>query len=340
MNIPIISIIIPVYNTERYLAKCLDSCVNQIFNNIEIIVVNDGSQGNCKEICDKYPNIIYTEYKTNKGLFHAREYGVRQAKGEYIFHVDADDWISSLACEAIAKQIQKENSDLIMHSSLRILPKNKIKQNSYSIKNNFFDLLMNNKSHAHHFLWQFTFKREISLEVYNILKVKERLILSEDVLFFNCYLYYAQSWSKIKEICYYYNECNMDSATRRILTTKKALQNIEFMGAVFEYLEKFRQNNNLPSNIFENIKNKQYMDRICEMKSVYLDLDWEIIFPQLIKVFHGNRLARNLYDLAWTPTMKLPIRKINIMIQKILEIILPEGSIQFNILQSIWWKLK
>lgn len=89
---PRISVIVPVYNTEKYVEKCLDSIVNQTFQDIEIIVVNDGSTDHAEEKILKYPSIKYYK-KENGGLSDARNYGVSKATGEYIAFVDSDDYL-------------------------------------------------------------------------------------------------------------------------------------------------------------------------------------------------------------------------------------------------------
>ena len=93
---PKVSIIVPVYNVEEYLERCLDSLVNQTLKDIEIIIVNDGSTDGSKEkiqkYINKYKNIVYLE-KENGGLSSARNYGIPYAKGEYIGFVDSDDYV-------------------------------------------------------------------------------------------------------------------------------------------------------------------------------------------------------------------------------------------------------
>lgn len=91
-----ISIIIPVYNVERYLEKCIDSILQQTFKDIEVVLVNDGSQDQCGEICDRYKqkdNRIKVVHKENGGVASARNAGLKIATGEWIGWVDADDWI-------------------------------------------------------------------------------------------------------------------------------------------------------------------------------------------------------------------------------------------------------
>lgn len=92
-----ISIIVPIYNVEKYLRRCLDSLINQTYSNIEIILVNDGSPDNCTSICEEYYNKdkrIVIVNKENGGLSDARNYGLNKSTGRYILFVDSDDYIS------------------------------------------------------------------------------------------------------------------------------------------------------------------------------------------------------------------------------------------------------
>ena len=91
-----ISVIVPIYNAEKYLDKCLLSIVNQTYSDIEIILINDGSTDSSIAICEKYKqndDRIVIVNKDNEGLVRARKDGIRMARGEYITFVDADDWI-------------------------------------------------------------------------------------------------------------------------------------------------------------------------------------------------------------------------------------------------------
>lgn len=111
-----ISIIVPVYNVEQYLEKCLESLVHQTYKNVEIILVNDGSTDNSRKIISKYEkkynNIICID-KENGGQGSARNLGIKEAKGDYITFVDSDDWISTNMCELMIEKALKNNSDLV-----------------------------------------------------------------------------------------------------------------------------------------------------------------------------------------------------------------------------------
>lgn len=97
MQEPLISIIVPCYNVEAYLHKCVDSLIEQTYKNIEIILVDDGSPDNCGKICDEYAlkdSRIKTIHKTNGGLSDARNTAINKAAGEWIVFVDSDDYVS------------------------------------------------------------------------------------------------------------------------------------------------------------------------------------------------------------------------------------------------------
>lgn len=111
-----VSIIVPVYNAERDLEKCLDSVVNQTLQNVEIILVDDGSTDGSSEICKSYAEkderIIYF-YKENEGLAAARQDGMERSNGEYVGFVDSDDWLELNMYERMYSVAKEENADVV-----------------------------------------------------------------------------------------------------------------------------------------------------------------------------------------------------------------------------------
>lgn len=107
-----LSIIVPVYNVEEFLEECLDSLINQDYSNYEIIAINDGSKDNSLKILKKYekkyPKLIKVYDKENGGLSSARNYGIKKAKGEYLFFVDSDDYILPNALKTLDKYLDKD----------------------------------------------------------------------------------------------------------------------------------------------------------------------------------------------------------------------------------------
>lgn len=111
----LISIIVPVYKVENYLQRCVESLINQTYQNIEIILVDDGSPDRCGEMCEglaRQDSRIRVYHKENGGLSDARNYGVNVANGKYIGFVDSDDYVHSSMYEILYKAIVKENADV------------------------------------------------------------------------------------------------------------------------------------------------------------------------------------------------------------------------------------
>jgi len=120
---PVISIIVPIYNVEKYLPRCLDSVLAQTFTDFECILVDDGSPDNCPAICDEYAsrdNRIIVIHQENKGVAIARDRGLKKAQGEFVHFVDSDDWIESDALELLYKKQQETDSDLVLGGFYRI----------------------------------------------------------------------------------------------------------------------------------------------------------------------------------------------------------------------------
>ena len=118
----LISIIVPVYNVEKYLDRCIDSIINQTYKNIEIILVDDGSTDQSSIICDKYSKLdkrIKTIHKKNGGLSSARNTGLDIAKGNLLGFVDGDDYIDSNMIEELYKNIIKTKADIVICNFVR-----------------------------------------------------------------------------------------------------------------------------------------------------------------------------------------------------------------------------
>lgn len=115
MENDLISIVIPIYNVEEYLEKCIESVINQTYRNLEIILVDDGSPDNCGTICEEYKKKderISVFHKKNGGLSDARNYGKKHAKGKYITFIDSDDYVENDYIEYLYNLIINNNCDM------------------------------------------------------------------------------------------------------------------------------------------------------------------------------------------------------------------------------------
>ena len=220
-RIPFFSIIVPVYNTEQYLKRCLDSIVNQTFKDIEIIIVNDHSPKNCDEIVSQYKDerIIYIKHEVNKGLLLARKIGNIKASGKYIIYVDSDDEVNINMCNDVYKECQKKNYDVIHFNTKAILDDNiniskKDKErlrmkaewyvsSSRSLINEKYLLYEVIEEKIPHNMWGKAYKTSI------IKKITEyipdiKLMNAEDMLQSLMIYYFAESYCAISNQLYYY----------------------------------------------------------------------------------------------------------------------------------------
>lgn len=163
-----LSIIIPVYNTEQTLGRCINSVLQSSLNNFEIILINDGSTDNSANICESYknnyPQQIQVIHQKNQGLSAARNAGLDISKGQYVTFIDSDDYISKdLYCHLLEQLNVNHNIDLLEYSLV------KETQNNTEILFNFKDFIYRNhrsywiKTHAytHAFAWNKIYKREL-----------------------------------------------------------------------------------------------------------------------------------------------------------------------------------
>lgn len=117
MDKPLVSLIVTVFNTERYIRECLESICNQTYRELEVIVVDDGSTDNSPSICDEYReknNFFTVVHKINEGVSVARNVGIDNAHGKYITFIDGDDVIEANFCKILADAADKNNADIVI----------------------------------------------------------------------------------------------------------------------------------------------------------------------------------------------------------------------------------
>ena len=219
------SVIVPVYNVEKYLDRCINSIISQKYNNFELILVDDGSPDNCPEICDnwaKKDSRIKVIHKENGGLSSARNAALDIAKGDYILFVDSDDYVESNYFDEIEKFA--ERNSLIVFTAIQKKPngdkKREIKNldNSYSIFEKTKYLI---SSRIINTVWSKIFDRGL-IEKYNM-RFGEKFVPAEDFAFSMQYLLLCENVLVINNSIYVYDERNLNSLSRG---RKKNLINI------------------------------------------------------------------------------------------------------------------
>lgn len=169
----LISIVVPVYNVEKYLKRCIESILNQTYKNIEIILVDDGATDNSGKMCDDFLNLdnrIKVIHKRNGGLSDARNHGIEIAKGKYIGFIDSDDYIESKMYELLYKNIVANNADIsicdrfINYEDGRQIIKNK-KEEKFVMNKKEGLIELNSFKHFDMAVWNKLYKIELFKEI-------------------------------------------------------------------------------------------------------------------------------------------------------------------------------
>lgn len=228
MKEKLVSIIVPVYNTELYIEKCIRSIMEQTYKNIEIIIIDDGSTDKSGELVDKLKEEderIYIFHNENRGVSYARNYGINMAKGDYIYCVDSDDYITNNTIEVLTDTIIKNGSDLVVcgYYNDYIEEKNVIRQND----NTFFqekilltrDEYLNRMSEHirslyYGVLWNKLYKRSV-IKKHNLL-FREEISLGEDFLFNLDYLEHIENVIILPDYLYHHCYLREDSLTKKV----------------------------------------------------------------------------------------------------------------------------
>ena len=165
----LVSIIIPVYNVEKFLDRCLTSVVNQTYENIEIILVDDGSPDNCPKLCDEWAkkdNRIKVIHKKNGGLSDARNKGLAKATGQYVLFIDSDDWVSINMVEKMTEAMENYDADMVICQFINIYPDGQMMRRKTKYGTQVFsaeeatELLLEDKQITNH-VWRKLYKKEL-----------------------------------------------------------------------------------------------------------------------------------------------------------------------------------
>ena len=199
-----VSVIVPVYNVERYLEKCLNSLVNQTLDDIEIIVVNDGTKDNSQKIIDKftkkYKN-VKGYIKENGGLSSARNYGLKYATGEYIGFVDSDDYVELDMYEKLYNKAKEKDFDVVA-CNINYVYENRVVEVSSNVTKDLFDKkdIKNSMLNIYTTVWNKIYKKEL----FNKGVFFKEKVWYEDVEFLYRLYPYINSIGTINEYLYNY----------------------------------------------------------------------------------------------------------------------------------------
>lgn len=226
---PKVSIIIPVYKVEKYLGKCIKSILKQSYQNLEIILIDDGSPDECGKICDSYAGKdkrIRVIHKENGGVARARNDGLNIATGDYISFIDSDDWIAEDAYERMVRCIRQYEADCVIGGCVTVKEKNgelEFPKNQFSYKEECVpaeEVMKNLLLHASA-VWNRLFRKEVFEEIrFPVNRVNDDEVVAvhayakcKKIVFLNCPTYYYRirensittSSFSVRNIDYYYN---------------------------------------------------------------------------------------------------------------------------------------
>ena len=272
-----VSVLVPVYNVEIYIERCARSLFEQTYNNIEYVFVDDCSQDNSigilEQIIEEYHNrkdfVSIIKHKVNRGLSAARKTAILAASGEYIFHVDSDDYLELDCIEKLVNAISNRPADLVM-CDYNLIYENSIEPVSFEIPERSREvckMLFTRKITPH--IWGKLIKRSLILE-HNIY-AREGLNVSEDYVVTPIIAYYSDKVVKVNYCLYNYIKYNQNSYTFSF--SRKAIQcSIEACETLTSFFDNVER-----SDEFKNAANLAILRNAITLLSVSAISDYDII---------------------------------------------------------------
>lgn len=243
-----VSVIVPVYNVEKYLSTCLLSCINQTLYDIEIVCVNDGSTDNSLSVLEEFArhdNRIKVVNKANGGLSSARNAGIRNSCGEIIMFLDSDDYLAPEACDRVWRETLEEPTDIVIFGA-QILPETpRASDWHYDVLNvrthrcwDFSPAVLFSEPNAKPFVWRQAFSRKL-FEKHG-LEFDERVKYGEDMVFQMEIFPHAKNFAFIADQLYYYRWYREGSLMQsyRADLDERIRQHLGFLGYITEYWKK------------------------------------------------------------------------------------------------------
>ena len=238
----LVSIIVPVYNAEKYLPRCIDSILRQEYRNFELILVNDGSKDSSPEICDQYAaedDRIIVIHKENSGVSDSRNLALDRARGKYIQFLDSDDWITPDATKLFVRSAETNQCDLVIADFYRVVGervshKGDIEDEGVMNREQYAAHMMENPADFYYgVIWNKLFRRDI-IEQHH-LRMDTELSWCEDFLFNLDYISHANTFIALQAPVYYYVKTKGSLVSQsmninRVIKTKLML---------FEYYNEF-----------------------------------------------------------------------------------------------------
>jgi glycosyltransferase involved in cell wall biosynthesis len=270
--LPQISVVVPVYNVEKYLRECLDSLANQTFEDFEVICVNDGSDDSSPDILEEYASederfkIVSQE---NKGLSGARNTGMNYIKGRYLLFLDSDDWLELNALELLYNHANALNSEMVIFPYRYFNQETKQYEENDFTKLNMFDSSVDNKNFNYKNIPETVFRiPHESIKLYDVKTLKKLAVKFpeglnyEDAYFFYKIFFKLNKVSIIRTPIYNYRIRNDSICTTG---TEKSFDIFKILTSIENFLKE--------DEIYESFKDEFILFTVINLKFVYLRLD-------------------------------------------------------------------
>ena len=293
-----VSIIVPVYNVEKFIHKCIESIINQTFSDWEAILVDDGSTDNSGVICDEYAKNdcrITVIHKVNEGLSNARKSGVQIAKGEFIYHLDSDDFIANNTIELLINKQQETDADIVKGSYLKcdingnpIINGESIAPNKTLSKEDWLKFIIVN---SHWNVCNNIFRTKIYREFIN---VPANVVIGEDCIASLQIAPYVKKISTISDITYFYTQRGSSimglSQKEKEIKSQRYIPMLNEIDKAIEVYKKEKIDNSIITLLGFTLINILIRDVICSPK--ILDENKNHLYYLYKKYYINNRNVR------------------------------------------------
>ena len=239
---PMVSIIVPIYNAEQYLRRCVDSILNQEYTDFELLLVNDGSTDASGDICEEYgdqdPRVIVIQ-KENTGVSDSRNRALDRARGKYLQFLDSDDWITPDATRLFVRAAEEYGCDMVISDFYRVVgerlsPKGDIEEEGVLTREEFAAHMMENPADYYYgVLWNKLYRRDL-VNRFGI-RMDAEISWCEDFMFNLEYVRYAETFYALRTPVYYYVKTKGSLVNQKISITKTVKMKL----MMFEYYNNF-----------------------------------------------------------------------------------------------------
>ena len=342
----LISIIIPTYNNEKEIERCLKSIITQTYTNIEMIVINDGSTDSTQSILEKYAKKdkrIKILFQDKQGVSNARNYGMKYAKGEYLAFVDADDWIEETMYEKLMKKMQEYDCDIVRcNYEVNINEKNTIETGSlYDLGSKKISLQESNQklfSYFMRFMPSYIWLLLIKRSSFTNLEFDNELIILEDKLFYYDLFCQGKTIYFYDEILYHYYKNKISVTNSKKNYEERLISIIQFVDKIKTKLENY---NKLTKNLKKEIDNiyihiiERYLFHIYRTNRME---EMKICFKRILANPIVKKLWKQYDEIYWKQNkmkQKLPVKLLTEEKYGKLKVYYLLGNIQYKITSMV-----